>query len=336
MSSSTTQLSKRIAYCFTINNPKHHDSYYEKKCSLFKFWCFQRECGSGEGTVHIQGYIYLHRPQRITALKKVLKRAHFIAADGSPEENAAYCSKTDTRVEGHEPCRGGDIPKGKGERTDLVTLWKLQKSGADMKELFEKCPKQAYKYQQGIAKARSLIKPKRPADFEPDVRLYIGPPGCGKTRLATEEFPDGYSTPIDNAIWFDGYDGHSMGLVDDFSGEYVLTKFLRLIDLWYVSQVAVKGSYVWWCPKTVIITTTEAPQGWYRDTHEHEKRRKQYLALRRRFTLVKRWKPQRRRLDGVAQSSKWILEELSESSEIDEVFEIRSTVMRDVLGNIYQ
>ena len=54
-------------------------------------------------------------------------------------------------------------------------------------------------------------------------------------------------------------------LWEDFNGaqnKVPLVQLLRLLDR-YPLQVRVKGGFVWWSPKRVIITTNTDPNKWY-------------------------------------------------------------------------
>ena len=58
--------------------------------------------------------------KRLSFLKKIspeFAKAHFEVARGSPESNRAYCTKSDTRVDG--PWEFGALPFGQGHRVDL-------------------------------------------------------------------------------------------------------------------------------------------------------------------------------------------------------------------------
>lgn len=61
-------------------------------------------------TPHIQGFVHLKEPCRLSALKKIHPTATFLKAKGSPYQNFKYCSKDNDYVEfGTRP--GEDPPK---------------------------------------------------------------------------------------------------------------------------------------------------------------------------------------------------------------------------------
>lgn len=290
-------MSRQLDWAFTLNNPQlSKDEVEDILSNAGKYWVFQRE-RSSTGTVHFQGYIRLHRRKRRASLKKLLSRAHWTACKGSAGDNKAYCTKEDTRLEG--PWEGGEFPgtgSGQGKRSDLNLLYEAIKSGASHEKLFEEHTTSAFKYRKGINDAKIVLQPKRDMDnFEPDVRLYIGPTGCGKTRAVFDEFDkaDIYECPLGKNLWFDGLDGHKVVLIDDFGGNMGLTTLLKLLDTRYVRKVGSKGAHVWWNPEIVIITTNNHPTTWYSNTGLADTRRGNFRALARRFTLVREWKDPR-------------------------------------------
>jgi len=93
-------MSGRIFLC-TYNNPTvDPKDYLEKWFTVAKarYVCGQLEKGK-EGTVHIQFYLNFAKSQRLAALKKHCKSAHFEIVR---RDNGAspYCMKEDTRLDG--------------------------------------------------------------------------------------------------------------------------------------------------------------------------------------------------------------------------------------------
>lgn len=64
-------------------------------------------------------------------------------------------------------------------------------------------------------------------------------------------------------MWFDGYEGQDDVLMDDYQCSMLDREFfLRLLDR-YPMQVPVKGGFVEWRPKRIIITSNHNPIDWY-------------------------------------------------------------------------
>lgn len=224
-------------------------------------------------------------------------QAHWAAAKGDPESNIKYCSKgvqinedgsESSRLDG--PWRGGDTPVSiQGKRNDLVALRDGIRNNVSHKDIYDQFPVQAFKYRKGINDAKMLYKPSRDQDtFEPDIRLYVGPTATGKTSSVYKDYPDCWEPGLGDKLWFDGYDGEDTALLDDFSGQFKLVDLLKMLDRW-IRRLPIKGAFVWFNPKRVIITTNIHPRSWYAGTNRDEPRREHYLALARRFTQVREY-----------------------------------------------
>jgi hypothetical protein len=100
-----------------------------------------------------------------------------------------------------------------------------------------------------------------------DVKVfnYYGSTGSGKTYRAFEMFgKDAYilhKSPYNN-IWFDGYDGEKVLIIDDFKGWMEYSQLLRILDQ-YPLQVDVRGGKVWANWEKVVITSSKPVQQWY-------------------------------------------------------------------------
>lgn len=152
------------------------------------------------------------------------------------------------------------------------------------------------RHYRGFAALRNSLPPTGPRE-PPRVILHYGPTGSGKSFLARAA-PDGI-TPLESGvdyyvvsppsgsggIWFDGYDGQSRVIFDDFNGatsHIRLDYLLQLLDK-YPMSVPIKGGFVKWRPTTIIITTNLHPSEWYDYSGKHKEH---YPALKRRFAEV--------------------------------------------------
>lgn len=77
-------------WCFTLNNPLEGETLDE---SVFDYCVVGEEVGGEEETRHFQGYVIFKKAKQLSALKKLLPRAHWEVARGTPQQNAAYCKK---------------------------------------------------------------------------------------------------------------------------------------------------------------------------------------------------------------------------------------------------
>ena len=111
-------------------------------------------------------------------------------------------------------------------------------------------------------RARSRIQPSR----DVQVVVKIGPTGCGKTRSTYDAFwPDLFVQDMSSgsALWWDGYEGQTCLLLDDFDGSGIHFRWLlRLLDR-YPVRLAVKGGFTYGVWDKVVITTNKAMMSWY-------------------------------------------------------------------------
>lgn len=78
-------------WCFTLNNytDEHLSNVDSVEC---QYIIYGREVGES-GTPHLQGYIHFPNARFLSSLRKLIPGAHLTPANGSPEQNIAYCSK---------------------------------------------------------------------------------------------------------------------------------------------------------------------------------------------------------------------------------------------------
>lgn len=116
---------------------------------------------------------------------------------------------------------------------------------------------------------------------------FYGDTGTGKTRAAYD-LVNQYNIFMINgpnnkggALWFDGYMGEQVAILDDFRPWWCRFDYLlRLLDR-YPMRVPVKGGFVNWIPEIIVITTQKS----IRDTFTGEYRTDEDIRqLERRVT----------------------------------------------------
>lgn len=272
--------SKLRHFVFTINNPTQSPTQlWDSVKDLANFLIFQKEIGEN-GTPHFQGYCELIRRTRFSKVKAKFPTAHIEPRKGTQAEAIAYCTKTDTRVDG--PFEFGERAVCEpGKRNDIAEFRDAIRSGKRLRELDDDYCEILARHNRYRATVLSYAN--KPSGFTPvTVELYWGAPGTGKTRKAFDENPDIYIVPISDTLWFDGYDGESTVLIDDFSGWLKLDHLLRLLD-GYPKQVPVKGGFVWLVATKIILTSNSHICNWY-DWNKHGDVK--YRALKRRFSNI--------------------------------------------------
>lgn len=263
-------MSKAKNWCFTLNNYSLEE-YESIKRVVFgncRYGIIGEEVGE-KGTPHLQFYLQFRSRVSLRQIKRLVgSRVHAEIARGSADANKTYCSK-----EGKFWEHG--VMLSKGERSDIADVVDCFREGKTWEEVLETYPSQLARYPKFFDRCAMQFSIKR--DWVPEVYVYWGGTGCGKSRRAFSEAQDPYVHS--GGVWFDGYSGETDVIFDDFGGsEFKLTYLLKLLDR-YPMRVPVKGSFVSWCPRKIWITSNYSPKDWYPNAKdEHVK------ALFRRIT----------------------------------------------------
>lgn len=180
-------------------------------------------------------------------------RAHIEKARGNDESNKAYCSKEEVYLE-------VGTPSFQGKRNDISRAVSALESGATLSDVARASPEVFVRYGRGLrdyVNVRGLVKSR---DFKTHVIVLVGEPGSGKSRFANEYEGSKYWKP--RGTWWDGYNGEDVVIFDDFYGWVPYDELLRVCDR-YPLKVQVKGAFVEFVSKTIIITSNKRPEEWY-------------------------------------------------------------------------
>lgn len=195
------------AWCFTINNPSFPTSDLPRPDAA-RYIVWQRERGE-QGTVHLQGYVELTKPQRMAALKSTWSTAHLEPRRGTREQARDYCMKADTRDDGDDagPFEFGSFAAGgSGARNDVRAVLEALKEGKSKREIYEEFPEVSAKFprfvDQGLNYQRldrlKKVELSNPRPFQKQIIdmiaedphprqvlwIYDRAGGAGKTHLA--------------------------------------------------------------------------------------------------------------------------------------------------------
>jgi len=249
-----------------------------------RYGVWQMEKGSKSGYIHIQAYVELTKPQRLSWLKNTLKRddLHAEVRKGTRDQARTYCMKEDSRIEG--PWEEGSWESGgQGRRTDLDEVYHMLKDRKSLLEVLDEHPGTYIRCARGIKDAKFLIDQGQSKHFRiVKTTVLFGSAGCGKTRTVYDL--EGYDNVFkldqcDGAVWFDGYAGEDILLIDDFYGWIKWGMFLNILD-GYPLRLPVKGSFAWANWTKVYITSNRAPGTWYERGSPPELKRRIFKVLK--------------------------------------------------------
>ncbi|QOW18365.1 replication-associated protein [Pseudorasbora circovirus 2] len=266
-------------WCFTLNNYGDEDLQNISKVitpEMCEFAVVGQEVGE-QGTPHLQGFVNLKQKKRLQQMKEMVgARAHLEPAKGTDLQNDEYCTK-----EGKTYLRIGE-PSSQGKRSDLKeAVEMLHYTNGDFRAVARADPAVFIRYGRGL-RDYWLTVGSTPRNFKTEVHVLVGEPGCGKSRYCHEKYPEVTPFYKQRGEWWDGYMGQGVVIIDDFYGWMKYDEMLRICDR-YPHKVPVKGSFVEFTSKTIMITSNTHVIDWYKfDGYDA-------VALMRRVTSYKIW-----------------------------------------------
>lgn len=129
-----------------------------------------------------------------------------------------------------------------------------------------------------LLKVRGLFSVCEP--MEKQVTVYWGCTGVGKSYRAWSEAGPGAYPKDPLSKWWDGYNGESSVIIDEFRGIIAIAHLLRWFDH-YPVRVEIKGGSVPLRANRIFITSNLDPAVWYPDLDAET-----YNALRRRIRVI--------------------------------------------------
>lgn len=257
---------------------------------------YQMEVCPDTGREHIQLYAEFSKPCRFSHVQSVLNitGAHCESRKKSREACVAYCTKGETRKADTVPVLLGTVasnPEGtyktrQGKRTDISAMVDSIKSGKRALDVMEADPDTYVKYHRGMTTVRELYqRAAAKKDRDLTVEVHWGVPGAGKTKHVYDRhgFENVFTVvACSDNVWFDGYEGEDVLLIDDFNGWIKYSFLLKLLDR-YPLRLPIKGAFTYAQWTKVYITSNYPVDEWYKDATLD------LGALKRRITTIKHY-----------------------------------------------
>lgn len=210
---------------------------------------------------HLQGYLELANQTAFNTVRSMILPDPFTgnlaARRGSAVQASDYCKK-DGRFTEH-----GEISQP-GKRTDITEAVNCLKDNIGTKRPFRALalahPEALVKYHRGLNfLANELVEDR---DEVPEITVFIGSTGTGKSRRARELCPEAWIWNPAKDSWFDGYLGQKEAIFEEFRGQLKYGTFLSVLDR-YTHEHQVKGGTVKFVATKIVITSPMHPRDWY-------------------------------------------------------------------------
>ncbi|AYP28905.1 MAG: helicase [Zuhalvirus cruti] len=218
----------------------------------------QQEIGEGTGYHHWQLAFHTDKLTE-TAARRLIPSAHWEPMKCKEYED--YVWKEATAVPGTQFELGTRV-MNRNSKTD----WAMVRADA-MSGNFANIPDDVFIRCYSNIKKVKLDYEKPSARGPVDIRLFLGPSGTGKTHAAFGAFGTEESyvkTPTTK--WWDGYQGESKVIVDEFRGQVSVGLLLKWLDpAGYPLSLETKGGGCVAKYNEVILTSNIHPREWYPD-----------------------------------------------------------------------
>lgn len=246
---------------FNVDHSFEWVSFLDPLKDKIRYACGQIEKCPDTGKLHLQFFIQFEKVQRGATLMRLWPGVH-LEMTKKPEETRDYCMKEISRIKG--PWEFGEwLAMRSGKRTDLDEVKAAIDDGATELEIAENYFSAWCANNGAFRRYRTLKDETR--SWKTLVIISWGDTGTGKTRAVYEAHNDVYDLPRPNggSVWWDGYVGQEVVLLDDFYGWIPLHLLLKLGDR-YPLQVPVKGGMTNFRPKYLYITSNRPWTEWYK------------------------------------------------------------------------
>lgn len=266
-------------WCLTSHHQKSYDRW--QKIDLIennmKYLVFQEEKAPSQEEskeapkMHVQGYVEMMNACGIKHLREIFrdKGIHCELRKGTSLQASNYCKKEETR--NRPPIEKGEMGK-QGDRTDLKTMYEAAKAGKSDLELLELDAGTYMRNFKAIEKVRTILGRRGINDCtKKEITCYVGKMKWGLTEFILKNCnrDDVYIKNFDGKekVWWDGYVGQKILLIEDFGGEIKPKSFGKIIGDYGVT-LEIKGGTVTSKWEKIYITSTQRPNSWWKLKHD--------------------------------------------------------------------
>lgn len=296
------EMSRSRGWCFTLNNYTQEEEEAIKKIDC-KYLVFGHEhTKEGEGTPHLQGYIFFKNQKQFNPVKKLFPaRTHLEVQKGNSEQAAEYCKKegVDIYEKGERPLTKKEIRSEGGRKRGEIQKeeWTNMINHAidqDVDWIRENYPDTYLRYEATFERIKNRAREEKNLDLDNkglrDHFLWLwGPTGSGKSHsaraIAAKIDPDHEPYLKDWNKWWNGYSGQKVTIIDEASPERLehLIDFLKKwADKWTFTAEVKGSSYNAIRPEYIIITSNYAMKDCIPKMQD-------YAALKRRFSEIEKY-----------------------------------------------
>lgn len=269
----------RCAVCTSFDIHSDHKNGWDME--KIQYVVYQKELCPKTERIHYQIYVeFKGRPYR-EGIRQIFNNPsiHIEPRRGTQAEAIAYCKKEETRIDGPWEIGEKKYMGSGGDRLGVVrAILSDERLTTEEKILNAKLIEQSF---------AQICRNRGKCFREVKVIVYWGYPGTGKTRRAHEENPVLYQPIISSdRVWFNGYAGEHVLLLDDYGGEIQINFFKKLLD-GYQMPIETKGGMTFACWTKIVITSNIHPHEWYK----HKVRMVDIQALLRRINEIHEFEP---------------------------------------------
>lgn len=249
-------------YCFTAFEKKEVENLIRDETT--KYLIYGEEICPETERLHYQGYVEFNKTVKISKkgkLKILCPTTHFEIRKGNQEQAINYCKKDGKFFEHGEPSR-------QGSRTDILEVKNLLDQGSRMKDVADLHFPVFLRFERSLKSYISMTREKR--NWKTELYIHWGESGTGKSYDAFMFNQEStYSLPKPNGqnVYFDGYDGEEIVIMDDFYGWIPWSLLLNLCDQ-YPLLVNTKGGTTPFLAKRIYITSNKRYNEWYQNIED--------------------------------------------------------------------